>query len=155
MEAIATTIHPHRDGPLIVSSEVTLVSLETARAMLGLDSESVVALVDCGRLRWVWDFATPGSDWRREMRFWTTEVLRVAGDMDASAVPEDHVVSCVIGPTPNGRQRAAAIAVRWCLSLQSIMRLVRAQCLSEDRVYKTRYLRRTGLEEFLESRLIR
>lgn len=137
-----------RSLALCVSANVVLATVDTARAVLGLDAESVVAQVEEGRLRWVWDFAAPGST-RRELRFWVPELSN-----GTKPQPVDQVVAAVIGATPGGRQRAAIIEVRWAISAQLIMALVRTGCWAEDRVGHTRYLRRASLETFLQSRLI-
>jgi hypothetical protein len=137
-----------RSLPLSVSAQVVLATVDVARAVLGVDAESVVAQVEEGKIRWVWDFACPGST-RRELRFWVPEL-----SSGTKPQPVEQVIAAVIGATPGGRQRAAIIEVRWAISAQLIMGLVRSGCWAEDRVGHTRYLRRASLERFLQERLI-
>lgn len=137
-----------RSLPLVVAANVALVSVDSAKAVLGVDAESVVAMVEEGKIRWVWDFSAPGST-RRELRFWVAELSG-----GTKPQPMEQVIAAVIGATPGGRQRAAIIEVRWAISAQLIMALVRTGCWAEDRVGHTRYLRRASLETFLQSRLI-
>lgn len=133
---------------LTVAANVSLVTVDMVRGVLGVDAETVVSHVEEGKFRWVWDFASPGSV-RRELRFWASELTD-----GYRPQPVDQVVAAIIGSTPGGRQRAAILEARWCISAQLIMDLVRKKCLEEDRVGHTRYLRRPALENFLRSRLI-
>lgn len=135
---------------LEVSQTVALVTVDVARAVLGVDAETVVARVEEGQIRWVWDLATPGAA-RRELRFWVAELEQGAG---FAPQPVEQAIAAVIGATPGGRQRSAVLEVRWSISAQLIMELVRKQCWQEDRVGHTRFLRRASLENFLRSRLI-
>jgi hypothetical protein len=141
-------IPAQRSLGLTVAANVSLVTVDVVRGVLGVDAETVVARVDEGRLRWVWDFSSPGSA-RRELRFWTSELTD-----GYRPQPVEQVIAAIIGATPGGRQRAAILEQRWCISAQLIMALVRKKCLEEDRVGHTRYLRRPSIEEFLRSRLI-
>ncbi|MBX3732612.1 MAG: hypothetical protein KF791_08465 [Verrucomicrobiae bacterium] len=157
MDLTTTSPTRTRTSHLDVSSAVSLVSVDTARAVLGMDTESVADQVDRGRLRWVWDFASPGSETRRELRFWALELVRYHCDPGTmSPHPEDllRVIAEVIGPTPGGRQRAAVLAIRFSISAQLIMDMVRAGVWAEDRVQHTRFIRRHSLENFLQARLI-
>lgn len=136
---------------LEVSANVSLVTVETVRAVRGVDAESVVASIEEGRIRWAWDFAAPGSATRREVRIWADEIA------DPEAVAKRslaEVIAAVIGATPGGRQRAAVLETRWTISAQHIQALVRAGVWQEDRIGHTRYLRRQTLEAFLQERLI-
>lgn len=137
--------------PLEVSANVALVTVETVRAVRGVDAESVVACIEEGKIRWAWDVAAPGSASRREIRIWADEIADPAAVAGMSLA---SVISAVIGSTPGGRQRAAVIETRWTISAQHIAALVRAGVWQEDRIGHTRYLRRQTLEAFLQERLI-
>lgn len=154
MNLIASVKPLARTLPFEVSTAVSLVSVDTARAVLGMDTESVTAQVERGRLRWVWDFASPGSETRRELRFWAGELGGYHGAPDDLAEDLSRVIAEIIGPTPGGRQRAAVLSIRFSISAQLIMDMVRAGVWAEDRVQHTRFIRRHSLENFLQSRLI-
>ncbi|MBN9691328.1 MAG: hypothetical protein J0M24_13915 [Verrucomicrobia bacterium] len=144
---------PQRLLALQVSVEVTLVTVDVARAVLGCDSESVSARVDCGQLIWVWDVAAPGANHRRELRFWTAE-LRSLPEGRQTADPQ-KVISQVIGNTPEGRQRSALLEVRFSMSPQHVRTLCDAGELDGPIAGHTRYISRASLEGFLLRRLVR
>ncbi len=144
---------PQRLLALNVSMEVTLVTIDVARAVLGCDTETVSSQVDAGQLIWVWDFAAPGANHRRELRFWSSE-LRGLPQGRQHADPAD-VIGRVIGPTPNGRQRSALMEVRWSLSPQHIRTLCDAGELEGPIAGHTRHLSRQSMEAFLLKRLVR
>jgi len=136
--------------PLTVAANVSLVTVDVARAARGVDAESVVALLESGTIRWAWDFAAPGASCRREVRIWVRDLVGSAGPDET----QESVIAQVIGATPGGRQRAAVIETRWSISAQHIQTLVAAGLWQEDRVGHTRYLRRQSLAAFLADRLI-
>jgi hypothetical protein len=136
-----------------VGFEVTLVPMAVARFVLGCETEAVVERVESGRLLWVWDFAAPGSRYRRDLRFLATE-LRSLPEGLPPATPGD-VIRRVIGPTPNGFQRSALIEVRWTISPQHVRNLCDAGLLNGPIEGRGRRLSGRSMEAFLLQRLVR
>ena len=132
--------------------EVVLVGMPVARFFLGADSEAVAAMVDDGRLMWVWDFSATGSR-RRDLRFWVPE-LRALPDGRPHADPREGIGKA-IGRTPDGRQRSAEMEVRWSMSAQLVRSLVDLRDLDGPIQGHTRFLTRQSMEAFLLARLVR
>lgn len=137
--------------PLRVGSEVTLVGMESVRAAKGgLDAESVAALVDAGRFRWVWDMSAATAH-RRELRWLAEEVLR-------DQVPEEESVAIdrVLGGLTNRQAfRTAEIEQRWILSNATLLRFGRAGELSFENRGRNKWISRASLVAFLRRRLVR
>lgn len=132
-----------------IGTDVSLVDLQTVRAIRGLDAESVLALIDAGRIRWVWDVSLPGSA-RRELRFLTAEVRGEAVSVTASRA---QAIDLAIGvPTTRSRVRAAELEQRWVLSNQTVMRLGRCGQLAVEMEGHTKWVKRDSLVRFLGSR---
>lgn len=146
------TLAPSRDRHLAirVGTEVTLVGVETVRAVRGgVDAESISAMVDLGEIRWVWDVCTRGS--RRELRFLAAEI--VGG---RTIETEDEAIQCVLGgTTQRARWRAAQVEQMWVVSAQTILRLGRIGLLSVSIEGRTKWVTRESLVAFLRSRLVR
>jgi hypothetical protein len=56
-----------------VNQRTVLVDTNGVRMAMGIDADSVFALVDHGQLRWVFDVSTRGAI--RELRYWAAEVI--------------------------------------------------------------------------------
>lgn len=132
-----------------IGAEVSLVDLQTIRAIRGLDAESVLALIDAGRIRWVWDVSLPNSA-RRELRFLTAEARGEAVCVTASRA---QAIDLAIGvPPTRQRVRAAEIEQRWVVSNQTVMRLGRAGEITVEMEGHTKWVRRDSLARFLARR---
>lgn len=147
----ATAPAPARQTGLAmpIGTEVSLVDLQTIRAIRGLDAESVLALIDAGRIRWVWDVSLPNSA-RRELRFLTAEARGEAVSVTASRA---QAIDLAIGvPPTRQRVRAAEIEQRWVVSNQTVMRLGRAGEITVEMEGHTKWVRRDSLARFLARR---
>jgi hypothetical protein len=112
-----------RPLPFIISARTVLVDVQTVRAARCVDAESVFALVDDGKLKWVFDFSSELAKTysrfdKRELRFWTDEVTAP----DATA---HKTIAQVIGLILGGKQNfhSGEIEQEWVISHQTIMRL--------------------------------
>ncbi len=131
--------------PLEISQRTVLVGVETVRAKFGCDAESVFAMVDNGKLRWVFDVSLDQGV--RELRFWAGEI--VAPDLQKGATL-DHVIRCILGT--GAAIRRGEIERQWVCSAQHVGRLIRA---GELTLASLSQISRTSLEAFLKRRLQR
>jgi hypothetical protein len=138
--------------PIRVGTEVTLVGIESVRAAKGgLDAESVAALVDAGRFRWVWDLATSDSARRRELRWLAIEIIR-----DKAPTGEAEAVETALGGLSYRQSyRTAEIEQRWIVSNATLLRLGRAGELAFELRGRNKWISRDSLVAFLRRRLIR
>lgn len=139
--------------PLVlpIASEVTLVDIQTIRALRGLDAESVAALIDAGRIRWVWDFSLPGAV-RRELRFLAAEAMGAASTVTASRA--DAIDMAIGVPPSRTRVRAAELEQRWVVSNQTILRLGRIGEITVEIAGHTKWVMRESLVKFLGRRWV-
>jgi hypothetical protein len=133
----------HRNLPIKVSARTMLVTLEAVRIARGCNAETVLALVDDAKLRWVFDFAI-GDTARRELRFWTREIIAPETCVNLS-IPQ--VINSILG----GKKyfHSGEIEQQWVFSAQTIMRLRR----SGEFLGGKGSLTRASLAAFLERRL--
>ncbi len=138
--------------PLVLPATAALVTVEAARVLLGMDEDSVLALVDHGRLRWAWDIGLGGKI--REVRIWGQSI--VAYQQDAPQPGDDlgAVAREVIGLSSRTRLRASEVRALLCCSQQHVQRLVAVGALQGDVESRTRWVTRASLETFLISRRI-
>lgn len=131
--------------PLVVAQRTVLLGLETVRARFGCDAESVFAMVESGRLRWVFDVSLEHQIAQRELRFWTGEI--VAPENVARQTVE-QVIAAIVGR--GATVRRGEIERQWVVSAQHVGRLVKA---GELTLASMSQITRASLENFLERRL--
>jgi len=134
---------------LSISARTVLVTLDMVRACRGVDADTVLAQVDAGELRWVWDVSSGGGT-VRELRFWAREII--APEMSANFKPA-QVISLVLG-TDRARWRGVEIAQLLLVSRPQIFRLHEAGDLKGDIVGGTLYVARAVVEKFLTQRRV-
>ncbi|HEV2691417.1 MAG TPA: hypothetical protein VG347_00825 [Verrucomicrobiae bacterium] len=135
---------------LSISQRTVLVSVETVRASLGCDAESVFAKVDNGGLRWVFDVSVEHGGHcgtQRELRFWTGEIVAAE---NAAKQTETQVIAAIIGKGASVRR--GEIERQWVVSAQHVMRLIKAKELA---LASVSHVSRASLESFLKRRLIK
>jgi hypothetical protein len=146
-------MNPQRPLPITIPVPEALISVESARWALGVDEDSVLALIQLGEIRWAWDIAVHRGG-IREIRIWSRCVtarlqgLPQPGTDIAAVTPE--VIGVVF------RERLPASQVRRILtcSQQHIQRLVASGALMADVARGTRWVDRASFVKFLKSRLI-
>lgn len=126
-----------------------LATLNTVRLLRGLSTEAVLALVESGQLRWVFNIATSGRT-ARELRFWPRE-LKEPGSV-AKLAPA-LVVNELLG-TQRTQFRGSEVADFLCASRQLIQRLHQGRQIAGRIEGHTRWITRQSLAEFLNRRLI-
>lgn len=132
--------------PILTGGTVTLVDINTVRAFRGLDAESVLSLVDCGQLRWVWDFAA--GDSRRELRFLVAEVF------ERKTLTESQAIDAALGTTQRTRLRGSELEQRWVVSAQLLQNLARLGEIESDVESHTRWFGVHSIRQFISRRLV-
>ena len=133
---------------LTLSARAALVTVDTACSVLGVDSESISAMVDSGELIWVWDVSARQNT-IRELRIWSTELA----DRTAARRPEREVLSAIL-PTRRDQFRAAEVAMTLRVSDPHLLRLIRLGTLSGPAIGHTQWITRASLSAFLTTRLV-
>jgi hypothetical protein len=133
---------------LTLSQRTALVTVDTARAVRGVDAESVLDEIEDGRIPWVWDIASLGSE-RRELRIWA-EGLRSA---ECGVRSAEDVIAEIIGTTRPTLRGSEVERLLLC-SAQLVKQLHEAGELRGALVGHTRHLRRDSLAEFLRRRRV-
>lgn len=124
-----------------ISQRTVLVDLQSVRAAFGLDAESVLAMVDAGELKWVFNIAL-GDD-IRELRFLASEIV------DAAKAPRTltTAVETIVGSGDTITR--GELERQWVCSHVHIMRLIREQ---EIALLTPSKISRRSLRDFLTRR---
>lgn len=149
-----------RTLPLTVAQTVALMDTNGARTVLGVDAESISAMVDDGRLLWVWDFAlSPSAAARRELRFWKMDLLAAAAEARGEAPPigtRDLLLPTVIDtllPRTKEAFNSWELQGLFTTSGQQLQRLCVGRHLVGEVRKHTLSITRTSLVAFLTKRL--
>ena len=134
---------------LVLSRRTVLVSVEVARAVLGVDAETIYGQIDCGGIRWAWDIACQPRE-IREVRVWARELIApdTAGELQRGAV-----IEAVIG-THKERLRAVEVGQLLICSRPHIHKLVATGDLAGPLAGGTQYIERESLAQFLNNRMM-
>jgi hypothetical protein len=134
--------------PFRIHQRTVLVTVETAKAALGLDAESIWAMIDCGEIRWAWNIATRVNG-LREIRIWARELMQPGLELPAS-----EVIDMLIG-TSRPRLTSVEIARHvLCCSRPHMLDLLRSGELAGDMVGHHQFVHRASLAEFLTRRML-
>lgn len=140
-----------------VAQRTTLVTVETVRAALAVDVETVWGWIDDGTIIWAWDIsaAERRGEANRELRVWVRDVLRLCGHTLGSVVEPGlpQAIRTIIG---HDRDRIAVqeLVHTLCASRQHIHRLISSGLLIGPRVGQRQFVTRNSLVAFLEERHI-
>jgi excisionase family DNA binding protein len=138
---------------LSINQRTVLVTLDTVRASLGVDADSIIAKVDAGELRWVWNVSN-GTGEVRELRFWAREI--VAPELTRELTPA-KALELILGDSPLAVRkdwRGVEIAQLLLVSRPQIFRLHEAGELPGVIVGGTLKVKREALKTFLRTRLV-
>lgn len=137
---------------LPVAQATTLVSVDTARAALGLDAESVTALCESGLLV-AFDLST-GCSTRREIRIWADSIRGHVDGIHVAADPHDEI-EAIIGHTAAEWIACTQLAQRFCVHRRSVYRWREDGDLDGHLVGHVMQVRRSSIVPFLSHRRIR
>ncbi len=129
---------------------VTLVDINTVRAVRGIGAETVAAHVDCGRFRWVWDIGTNVRGNRRELRFLAAEIWQ----NDCPAIEAEAVWSA-LGSRMRQRIRISELEHRWVVSHQLLDSLCDVGELAASMESRVKWVSTRSACEFLTRRLVK
>jgi hypothetical protein len=133
---------------LQLNQRTALVTVDTARAVLGVDAETIAARIDEGQIRWVFDIALPGAE-RRELRLWASSLVAPEIVHRDSA----RVIAAIIGHQ-RATLRGGEVEQLLLCSAQHIQRLHEARLLAGQIIGHTRHLTAASLTAFLQARCI-
>lgn len=139
-------------APLPLRNRVQLVDMGYVRAHLGLDTDGVVALVESGQYRWVWDIGVHDAAASRsipEYRFWINELPSPAVYRDLTPA---RVVAEVIGHHRPRLSRGELVHL-FVTNRPTIKKMCDAGELQAD-AGDRHYVTRASLEAFLTRRLL-
>ena len=136
------------DRHLPLSNRTTLVTTDTACAVLGVGSEAISSMVDDGTLVWVWDVSSRHQH-IRELRFLAHELINPANA--AKTYPE--IISNILPPSRE-RFRASEVAMTLRVSDPHIVKLIKCRALSGKVINHTRWISRASMAIFLQNRLL-
>jgi hypothetical protein len=141
-----------RPLPITVPVPEALITVEAARWALGVDEDSVLALIDGGDLRWAWDIAVYRGQ-IREVRIWSR---CITARLTGAEQPSTDIAGVLdaLGITATGRLRAAQVRQILTCSQQHVQRLVNAGTLRADISRGTRWVDPASFRAFLMTRQI-
>jgi hypothetical protein len=132
-----------------LNPRTSLVTLDFVRAARGVSADAVLAMVDDGKLRWVWDVSSGRGD-IRAFRFLAAEVV---AHESVRTLTTAAVVSLVLG-SERQRWRGVELAQLLLVSRPQIFRLRKAGAIKGKIDCGTLYVQRPVLEKFLVKRLV-
>jgi hypothetical protein len=134
-----------------ISTVTTLVTVDTARAVLGLDAESVVGLCEAGQLA-AWNLGASGAD-RRELRIWA-DSLRAHIDGIRIEADVDDAIANIVGHPLSQWIPCTQVAQRFTVHRRSVYRWAEAGDLVTHQVDHQIRVLRASLFPFLRSRRV-
>lgn len=139
---------------LSISQRTVLVTVDTLRTHLGVDADTILARVDNGEYRWVFDVSSVrqrrlnSAKHVRELRIWAREVI--APETTSGLSPEGAVRD-ILGK--RDRFYGTEIAQLLLVSRPQIFRLHDSEELSGEIVGGKLWVSRAVLEKFLLRRM--
>jgi hypothetical protein len=127
-----------------------LVDVNTVTALWSLPPATVLAMIECGQIRWAWDVSVHHGP-RREIRVWLRELF---DPLAARILSARGVVESVIGHATEPRLRATTLRRMIMVPPMTIHRLVEVESLRGDVAGGVLWITRASLVEFLTQRLI-
>jgi excisionase family DNA binding protein len=136
---------------LPVVSSTTLVTVDTARAALGFDAETVAGMCESGKLV-AYDLSSGTA--RREIRIWADSIR---AHIDGSRLPQDEMdrLQIIIGHEVCEWIPTTQLAQRVCVHRRQVYRWVEDGDLVAHQVDNKWRVLRASLFPFLKGRLIR
>lgn len=138
---------------LVVAQSTTLVALDTARAVLGMDAESVTALCESGQLAYAFDFSA-APNLRREIRIWT-ECLQSYQSGVELPHDDDAAIESIVGHSYAEWIACSQVAQRFCVHRRTIYRWAAAGDVLTNQAGHVIHVLRGSLTRFLQVRRIR
>lgn len=138
---------------LVVAQSTTLVTLDTARAVLGMDAESVTALCESGRLAYAFDLAA-APNLRREIRIWT-ECLQSYQAGIQLPQDDDSAIESIVGHSYSEWIACSQVAQRFCIHRRTVYRWSAAGEVLTNHSGNVVHVLRNSLTTFLQVRRIR
>jgi hypothetical protein len=140
---------------LSISQRTVLVTVDALRASLGVDAETILARIDAGEYRWVFDVSAVrsrrfhSSKHVRELRVWAKEIIAPEA---TSSLSQADAVTQIIGKRE--RYYGTEIAQLLLVSRPQIFRLNEGGELDGEIVSGKLWVKRASLEDFLTRRLV-
>lgn len=127
-----------------------LVDVHTVVTLWSLPPATVLAMIECGQIRWAWDVSVPAGA-AREVRVWLRELFaaELSRGLDVKAVIES-----VVGHSTEPRLRGQTVVRTLQVSTQTVHNLVAAGELKGAVEERVLWVTRASLVEFLLRRLI-
>lgn len=138
---------------LTIAQGTTLVTVDTARAVLGMDADSVAGLCESGALAYAFDLRSASAD-RREIRIWAQSIESYVRGTQVEGSDWDAIES-IVGHHTADWIACSRLAQRFVVSRRSIDRWVREGSLYGVVTGHTLQIRRSTVVPFLTSRRIR
>jgi len=124
------------------------VGVDVARAVLGVDAESVLAMIDSGQILWAWDIAARPSR-ERVVRIWTREIVAPGW---GRGLEVGEVVDAVIGTQRPYLRSGELCSILFC-SRAHVHSLVEAGEIRGRLDGHTLWVHRDSVDGFLRRRL--
>lgn len=136
---------------LSLSARTVLVTIDTLRAVQGVDAEAIWAGVDEGRWHWVFDVAAHRRRNLRELRFWARELIAPA---DCARLTIDEALAGILG-TGRNYLRGSEVAQLLLVCRPTVFRLWQEGELRGAVAHRILKITRASLARFLQRRLLR
>lgn len=113
-----------RTHGFLVPSNTALVSVQVARALLGLDRETVSDLIESGDLLWAFDLAARGAGDRQSVHVWVDCLLAKRHGLPQPAMSATDAVDQIVGFPGSPFVTAANLAIRFNVDRSTVFRWI-------------------------------
>lgn len=109
--------------PISVANNTTLLTVDTARAVLGVDAETIYALCESGALSHAFDLVARGAGEMPSIRIWQECVARRQRMEPQPAVTDAEALDAIVGFARSEFIAAGHVAQRFTTHRSTILRL--------------------------------
>lgn len=143
----------HPALPITVAQSTTLVTIDTARAVLGIDAVSVTALCESGEIRYAFDLASDANH-RREIRIWAESLAQYKSGRRLEA-DDRGAIESIVGHPLSQWIACSQVAQRFTIHRRTVYRWAEAHLITANQNNHSYHVLRVSLTQFLQSRRIK
>jgi hypothetical protein len=137
---------------LPLADDVRLVTVESARAVLGITAESVKELYEDGQLT-AFNLSARRDPSRNEVRIWAAS-LRGEPTLAPEAIIADCLLTTAVRLPENFHLNNSQLERAWCVSNQILLQLIAKKYLEGVRVGRNWKVNRSSAAKFLKERML-
>ena len=141
--------------PMLIASNTALVSVDTARAVLGVDGDTIYGLCQDGSLSHTYDLYSRGDGELANIRIWAESVSARQRLEPQPSMPDAEVLEIIVGMRASTHISCVTLAQRFLLHRASVLRWHQSGHLAGIITGGILKFRREDVIRFLQARRFR